>query len=64
MIKKFKTVSHVSTTADIWSSRQRSFLGVTCHWIDTDHLVRRSAALALRRFKGKHNYEKNSYNAE
>ena len=25
---------HVSTTADIWSANNRSYLGVTVHWID------------------------------
>ena len=47
----------VCITTDIWSSTHRSFLGVTCHWIEED-LTRNSAVLSLRRFKGKHTYDK------
>ena len=39
-------------------SEELSWSHLSLDWIDTDHLVRRSAALALRRFKGEHNYEK------
>lgn len=50
--------NYVCTTADIWSGRRRSFLGVTCHWISPKTLKRKSAALACRRFKGTHSYDK------
>lgn len=43
--------NYFCTTADIWSCKNRSFLGVTVHWID-DNLERRSAALSCSRFKG------------
>ena len=43
----------VATTADVWSSKTRSFLGMTAHWIDVN-FERRSAALACRRFAGSH----------
>ena len=42
----------VSTTADCWSSRKRSFVGLTVHWM-TDDLVRKNACLAVKRVKGK-----------
>ncbi|KAB0804457.1 hypothetical protein PPYR_01427 [Photinus pyralis] len=50
-------VGHVCTTADIWSSKSRSFLGVTCHWLNED-LQRRSVALACSRFAGTHSYDR------
>lgn len=46
-------VDFVCTTADIWSGRRRSFLGVTVHWISPMY-ERKSAALACRRFGGTH----------
>lgn len=44
------------STADIWSSKQRSFMGVTLHWLD-DNLKRVSVAIACQRFPGVHNYK-------
>lgn len=52
-----KDVAFVCTTADIWSGKKRSFLGVTVHWISTTY-ERKSAALACRRFKNSHTYER------
>lgn len=57
IIKKLSTVNHVATTTDCWSARQRSYLGVTCHWIDTITLERHSAALACRPVKGSHTFD-------
>ena len=48
----------VCTTADFWTQQARSYIGVTCHWIDEDDLQRHSVALAFRRFKGVHSYDK------
>lgn len=45
---KIRGVNYVCTTADIWSNKKRSFLGVTVHWLDED-FIRKSAALACRR---------------
>ncbi|XP_024139972.1 uncharacterized protein LOC112153794 [Oryzias melastigma] len=56
IIKKLSAVNHVATTTDCWSARQRSYLGVTCHWIDPTTLDRHSAALACRRVKGSYTF--------
>lgn len=52
-----QAVQYVCTVVDIWSSRKRSFLGMTAHWIDED-LSRQCKTLACRRFSGIHNYER------
>ena len=57
IIKKLSSVSHVATTTDCWTARQRSYLGVTCHWIDRTSLARCSAVLACRRMKGSHTFD-------
>uniref|UniRef100_A0A2A4JC28 HAT C-terminal dimerisation domain-containing protein n=1 Tax=Heliothis virescens TaxID=7102 RepID=A0A2A4JC28_HELVI len=60
-IQDIKTVLrdtlYVCTTADIWSGKKRSFIGVTAHWITSD-LQRKSKTLACRRFKGTHSYDR------
>ena len=30
---KLRSLSHICTTADIWSTKHRSFMGVTAHWV-------------------------------
>ncbi|CAH0405656.1 unnamed protein product [Chilo suppressalis] len=55
---KLKAAQYVCTTADIWSSSRRSYLGMTVHWIDSDTFARNSSALACRRFKGTHSFDK------
>uniref|UniRef100_A0A3Q3FYN9 HAT C-terminal dimerisation domain-containing protein n=1 Tax=Labrus bergylta TaxID=56723 RepID=A0A3Q3FYN9_9LABR len=35
---ELKKTLDVSTTADIWSANNKSFMGVTVHWIDADKL--------------------------
>jgi len=51
------SVEYVCTTADIWSTNNKSYLGMTVHWIDED-LTRKSVALGCRRFIGSHTYDK------
>lgn len=55
---KLKAAQYVCTTADIWSSSRRSYLGMTVHWIDSDTFARNSSSLACRRFKGSHTFDK------
>lgn len=31
--EKLKSVKYVCTTADIWSTKHRSFMGITAHWV-------------------------------
>jgi hypothetical protein len=50
-------VSHVCTTADIWSSHNRSYMGMTVHWI-ADAYIRKSATISCRRFTGAHTYDR------
>ncbi|XP_067627500.1 uncharacterized protein [Eurosta solidaginis] len=47
-----KNVDYVCTTADVWSSSTRRFLGVTAHWIDSKTFTIKSATIACRRFSG------------
>lgn len=54
---KLHETDYVCTTVDIWSGRKRSFIGVTAHWITKD-LCRMSMALACRRFKDTHSYDR------
>lgn len=54
---ELEELPYVCTTIDIWSSKKRSFIGVTAHWITND-LLRVSVALACRRFRGVHSYDR------
>ena len=57
-LKKYlEEVDTVCTTADCWTSRRRSFLGVTVHWIQKETLERRGACLAVRQITGSHTYD-------
>ncbi len=55
--KTFADLEYVSTTADIWTAQNKSFLGITVHWIDPASLQRQKAAIACRRFRGRHTYD-------
>lgn len=52
LINTLSKVEVVCLTADIWSARNRSFLGATLHWLDHVTFVRHSRAIALKRFRG------------
>uniref|UniRef100_A0A6Q2YMH7 HAT C-terminal dimerisation domain-containing protein n=1 Tax=Esox lucius TaxID=8010 RepID=A0A6Q2YMH7_ESOLU len=53
----FEGLDYIATTADIWSAHNKSFLGMTAHWINTATLQRQKAALACKRIKGRHTYD-------
>lgn len=55
--KLLSNVDYVCITADILSGKRRSFFMVTAHWI-TETFERKSAALACRRFRRPHTYER------
>lgn len=50
-------VKHVCLTADIWSSKTRSFLGTTIHWLDNE-MNRVSYVLDICRITGRYDYIK------
>jgi hypothetical protein len=55
--KDFAVASSVCLTADVWGSKNISFLGVTAHWLISDDcgvLKRKSAAMSCKRFPGEH----------
>lgn len=58
MKKEFESVEYFCATADIWSTKHKSFLGVTLHWIDDETLERKSKALCCRRFESPHNADR------
>ncbi|XP_071777334.1 uncharacterized protein zbedx [Centroberyx gerrardi] len=57
LMAKLSNVQYVCTTADIWTANNRSFFGMTCHWIDADSLERKSAALGFARLQGRNTYD-------
>ena len=56
--EKLANVAWVCTTADCWTSRRRSFLGVIVHWLEKDTLQRKGGCLALRVLSGRYTYDK------
>ena len=61
MIDKLKaemeSTEYMCTTADIWSTKNKYYLGMTAHWTG-DEWTRKSVALGCRRFVGSHTYDK------
>ena len=43
----FKELDFLSTTADIWTAHNRSYLGMTAHWIDGSRAVIHMTTLLL-----------------
>lgn len=58
MTQCFEKVSYICTTADIWSCHNRSFLGMTAHFIEPDTFERKNFILGCKRFKYSHTYDK------
>ena len=57
MIAELQNVKHVSCTADLWSSHNRSFIGMTVHYINPLNVERVSHTLLCRRFENSHTGE-------
>lgn len=55
--KAFNEIDYVSTTADIWTANNKSFLGMTVHWINGTTLQREKAAVACKRIRGRHTHD-------
>jgi len=52
-----KKHSYIYITADIWTANNKSFMGMTCHFIDNESYTNRhSYVLGCRRMKGKHDF--------
>ncbi|XP_054881487.1 uncharacterized protein LOC129355892 isoform X3 [Poeciliopsis prolifica] len=54
LIRLLEDIPWVATTADCWSAHNRSYLGMTAHWLDPKTRTRRHALLACTRVKGHH----------
>ncbi|XP_060846453.1 LOW QUALITY PROTEIN: uncharacterized protein LOC132926131 [Rhopalosiphum padi] len=49
---------YICATADIWSAINRSYMGMTCHFIDEETYFRQSYVIGcIGRIKGSHNYQ-------
>lgn len=55
--KTFESIEYVSNTADIWTCHNKSYIGMTAHWIDPSNYHHEKAALACKRIKGRHMYD-------
>lgn len=49
--------NYVCLTSDIWSCRNKSYLGMTTHFISSETLERKSYSLACKRIRYNHTYE-------
>ncbi|KAF2894271.1 hypothetical protein ILUMI_11903, partial [Ignelater luminosus] len=49
---------YVCTAADIWSAQNKSYLGVTVHFIDDKNFERKSFVLCCKPFKVFHSFDK------
>lgn len=54
LVTLFSKIDYIGLTADIWSCKHRSYMGVTAHWIDPVTLKRHSAIISCERFKFPH----------
>lgn len=56
MIGIIEKTEYICTTADVLTSKGRSFLGLTMHYFD-ESLEKKSLMLAFRRLRGRHTHE-------
>ncbi|XP_007566495.1 uncharacterized protein LOC103147880 isoform X1 [Poecilia formosa] len=54
LIRLLEDIPWVATTADCWSAHNKSYLGMTAHWLDPKTRARRHALLACTRVRGHH----------
>jgi hypothetical protein len=47
---------HVATTSDLWTAHNRSFIGITAHWMDAS-LQRTTAVLCCKELNVKHTFD-------
>ena len=57
LVELLSRVQFIATTADCWTSRNRSFLGMTAHWINEVTLKREKAVLACEELTMSHTHE-------
>lgn len=57
LMKTLNNQKYVCTTADIWSSNNKSYMGMTVHFIDKIKIEKCSLMLACKRIKYSHNFE-------
>uniref|UniRef100_H3B2L0 HAT C-terminal dimerisation domain-containing protein n=1 Tax=Latimeria chalumnae TaxID=7897 RepID=H3B2L0_LATCH len=50
-------IKSICTTVDIWTAHNKSFFGMTCHWIDPTSLQRVSAVLTCTQIHRKHTFD-------
>ena len=53
-----QAVAHVCITADVWSVNNRSYLGLTVHWISDDLTRRTLFNPCCKRFIGSHAHDR------
>lgn len=51
-----KIKNYICNAADIWSGNIRSFVGITCHFIDENSYELYSNVLSCRKIKCIHNF--------
>lgn len=54
LITVFLKVDYIALTADIWSCKHRSFMGITAHFIEPTTFKRQSAVISCERFLNPH----------
>lgn len=54
LIAELQDVKYVCLTADIWSNKHKSYLGITLHYINEKTMQRKSKVLSCGRFVGAH----------
>lgn len=64
LVARFSNANYIALTADIWSSKHRSFMGVTAHWIDPVTYERQIATISCNRFTFPHTNERIAENLQ